>query len=279
MTIRDTFERTLSVLIEPDKREKTIQLQMVFEDLLSITEVDSSEVFPMEKMTLLSDAVHRLNSHEPVQYVTGIAHFYGHKFTVDSRVLIPRMETEELVFEALQLVKSNVIGKVLDIGVGSGCILLSILKACKSCQGYGVDISSLALEVAQQNAELLDISCTLIEDNIEAPQSEILKEEEWDLIVSNPPYIQEDEKAVMGNSVLDFEPHVALFLPDSDPVGIYQSIGLYAEAHLSESGYLLLELNEFTADLVEKEIKSMSFAKVEILKDMQGKKRILKARK
>lgn len=279
MTIRDTFEHTLSVLIEPDKREKTIQLQMVFEDLLSITQVDSSEVFPEDRMTLLSDAVERLNRHEPVQYVTGIAHFYGHKFTVDSRVLIPRMETEELVFEALQLVKSNVIGKVLDIGVGSGCILLSILKTCKSCQGYGVDISSVALEVAQQNAGLLDISCTLIEDNIEAPQSEILKKEEWDLIVSNPPYIQDHEKSVMGNSVLGFEPHIALFLPDRDPVGIYQSIGNFAEKHLSESGYLLLELNEFTVDLVEEEIKSMSFAKVEILEDMQGKKRILKAQK
>lgn len=279
MTIRDTFEYALSVLIEPDKREKTIQLQMVFEDLLSITQVDSSEVFPEDRMTLLSDAVERLNRHEPVQYVTGIAHFYGHKFTVDSRVLIPRMETEELVFEALQLVKSNVIGKVLDIGVGSGCILLSILKTCKSCQGYGVDISSVALEVAQQNAGLLDISCTLIEDNIEAPQSEILKKEEWDLIVSNPPYIQDHEKSVMGNSVLGFEPHIALFLPDRDPVGIYQSIGNFAEKHLSESGYLLLELNEFTADLVEEEIKSMSFAKVEILEDMQGKKRILKAQK
>ena len=279
MTIRDTFEHALSVLIEPDKREKTIQLQMVFEDLLSITQVDSSEVFPEDRMTLLSDAVERLNRHEPVQYVTGIAHFYGHKFTVDSRVLIPRMETEELVFEALQLVKSNVIGKMLDIGVGSGCILLSILKTCKSCQGYGVDISSVALEVAQQNAGLLDISCTLIEDNIEAPQSDILKKGEWDLIVSNPPYIQDHEKSVMGNSVLGFEPHIALFLPDRDPVGIYQSIGNFAEKHLSESGYLLLELNEFTADLVEEEIKSMSFAKVEILEDMQGKKRILKAQK
>lgn len=279
MTIRDTFELALNALVEPDKREKTIWMQMVFEDLLSIAQVDSLEVFPQDKTSLLTDAVQRLNSHEPVQYVTGIAHFYGHKFTVDSRVLIPRMETEELVYEALQLVRSSPISRILDIGVGSGCILLSILNACRNCDGYGVDVSDVALEVARQNAEKLDILCTLFEDNIETPKSEILEDEMWDLIVSNPPYIQDHEKALMGDSVLDFEPHVALFLPDSDPVGIYRTIGKFAEEHLSRSGYLLMELNEFTADLVEPELKIMTFANVEILEDMQGKKRILKAQK
>ncbi len=279
MTIRDTFQHTLSLLIESDKREKNIQLQMVFEDLLSITQVDSEDTFPRDKMSLLTDAVRRLNNREPVQYVTGVAHFYGYRFEVDSRVLIPRMETEELVFEALKLIKSNPISKILDIGIGSGCILLSILKACKKCLGYGVDVSTTALEVARQNAEKLDVSCTLIQDNIEDPRSQILDHEIWDLIVTNPPYIQNHEKEVMGDSVLNFEPHVALFLPDDDPVGIYRNIAGFAQKHLSKTGYLLMELNEFTADRIAQEVARLSFANVEILEDMQGKKRILKAQK
>ena len=107
MTIRDTFQKTLSSLMEPDQREKTIQLQMLFEDLLSITQVDSEDTFPEDKQLLLHDAVTRLNNKEPVQYVTGTAHFYGHKFMVDQRVLRPRMETEELVYTALNLIKTH----------------------------------------------------------------------------------------------------------------------------------------------------------------------------
>ncbi len=279
MTIRDTFQQTLSSLIEPDKREKTIQLQMLFEDLLSIMQVDSEDTFPEDKHLLLRDAVQRLNNNEPIQYVTGTAHFYGHKFMVDPRVLIPRMETEELVYAALNLIKSDDLSLVLDIGVGSGCILLSILKGCRNCRGYGLDISGEALEVARQNAEKLDVECILIQDDIENPQSELFEDQVWDVIVANPPYIQYTEKDVMGDSVLRFEPHVALFAPDGDPVRIYKYIARFAQKHLSQSGYLLLELNEFTSDSVENEIKEMSFSSVEILEDMQGKKRILRAQK
>lgn len=216
----------------------------------------------------------QLNSHVPIQYITHKAHFYGYEYYVDEHVLIPRPETEELVYELIQ--RTGAQGMLLDIGTGSGIIPITFKLKKNGWDCEGIDISSSALSVARKNAEILKAEskwthCDIL--NIES-----LKHD-YDVIVSNPPYIPTKEKSLMSSNVLDHEPHMALFVEDEDPLIFYRKILSLAERHLKENGILAFELNENYAFPVKTMVEQSSLGEIELIQDMQGKDRMLFARR
>ena len=216
----------------------------------------------------------RLKAEEPVQYIVGKAHFMGHDFKVNKLTLIPRPETEELVDAIIQESKKTTPKTILDIGTGSGCIAIT-LSLKSSAKVYALDISPEALQVARKNAITLNADVSFFEGNILTQPLN----REYDLIVSNPPYVREMEKRLMKKNVVDCEPDLALFVPDSDPLVFYKVIGRQAMAHLSAGGQLFLEINEaFGPDLV-KMLSSLGFSKVKLWKDMQLKDRFIRCTK
>lgn len=193
---------------------------------------------------LLDEIITRLNQGEPIDYILGYIYFYGLKIGVNSHTLIPRPETEELVELIINENKSKDNLKILDIGTGSGCIALALKKNLPTSQISGIDISQEAIEKAKQNAVNLNLE-------IDFKQVDILDKSLWnnlgeyDIIVSNPPYISVEEKKEMSNSVLDFEPHLALFV-EQDPLIFYKKILEFAKTHLAEKGLVYFETSQLT---------------------------------
>lgn len=224
----------------------------------------------------IEEIVSRLKNYEPIQYILGETDFYGLKLIVNPAVLIPRPETEELV---QWIIKSNLPGnsKILDIGTGSGCIALAIKSQLKNAGVFGIDISEKALEVARQNA---------VKNNLEVGffQNDILRWEEfecknYDVIVSNPPYIRESEKALMHSNVLNYEPENALFVTDGDPLVFYRSIAAFAKKYLFKNGLLFFEINENLGVEMNEMLVDFGFKDIEIRKDINGKNRMICCRK
>lgn len=257
-----------------DKREAENIAKILFEDALYITDVHANNMLHEEKTMLLDQALERIDMDEPIQYVVEKAHFYGLEFYVNDNVLIPRPETEELVFEFLKFHKENISKpfEILDIGTGSGCIPITIKKNWDKANLTGIDVSEKALEVAKINAKQIEVQVQFLQLNF-LEESNWEKLPKYDCIISNPPYIPHLEKDKMAANVLDFEPHLALFVDDETPLVFYRKIKTFAETHLNHKGSLFLECNEFNA-LNVASLFQLSF-KVSILKDMQGKDRML----
>jgi release factor glutamine methyltransferase len=220
-----------------------------------------------------------LKAGKPLQYVLGEAWFYGNRFYVDSRVLIPRPETEELV--ELILRNHHQCNTVLDIGTGSACIPIAIKKHLAECEVYACDVSSAALEVARLNVNLNQVAIKLFE-------ADVLDEEVFasvlipgfEVIVSNPPYITTSEKADMHQNVLDHEPHLALFASHVDDIIFYRAIIDLCKTKLIAGGSLYFELNPITSEKVQEyALNSNLFNEVELLKDLSGKIRFLRAKR
>lgn len=232
---------------------------------------------------LLNTYLQRLLDYEPVQYITGETEFYGLRFKVNKHVLIPRPETEELVDLILKDLKSmdnsNSKISILDIGTGSGCIAISLKKNLASSIVYGLDISSQALNVANENAEINNVNIDFICDSILDPKDVLMDSLVLDLIVSNPPYIRKMEAALMHNNVLQHEPHLALFVDDEDALLFYRHITNYASQHLKPQGKLYFEINEAKGQELKKLLLNNGFINVEIIKDFSGKDRIVKGSK
>ena len=221
----------------------------------------------------LEDIMQRLEKGEPVQYIIGVGDFCGRQFHVAPGVLIPRPETEELCRWIVE--KSGDKTSILDIGTGSGCIAITLALEIPEATVTAWDISDEALQIAQKNAKALGV-------NVRFERQDILNNPPdacYDLIISNPPYIQPKESDGMAKNVLDYEPHQALFTPDDQPVIFYQRIGDYAWQHLKSGGELYFELNPLTADEVNDYLHSLGFSKIEIRQDQFGKQRFLKATK
>ncbi|MBX2899586.1 MAG: peptide chain release factor N(5)-glutamine methyltransferase [Cyclobacteriaceae bacterium] len=215
--------------------------------------------------------IDRINAHEPIQYVLGEADFYGRSLRVNPSVLIPRPETELLVQQIIQYSKS--IDKpitILDIGTGSGCIAISLALEL-NCIAKAIDISAAALAVAQKNA-------TRLKANVSFMESDILNNsltEKFDLIVSNPPYISQLEKENIKPNVLNYEPHLALFPIGEDPLLFYRVIAAQAQRALNPNGSLWFEINEHYGKEVCEIMKVNGFNNSEILKDWNGKERVV----
>ena len=250
--------------------------RMVMEECFGLTHTDillgKDSQISEENQAKLLEIIGRLLRNEPVQYVLGHAWFCGHRFRVRSGVLIPRPETELLVQKALELgreMKGLANSEVLDIGTGSGCIAISM--ALSGCRVTAMDISESALDVAKENAVELNAEVVFMQENILQP---FPVGQQWDIIVSNPPYICLHEAEDMERNVLDYEPHNALFVPDTDPLIFYRAIASYAMSHLSAGGWLCLEINQAYAREMESLLASFGFRDITILQDQYGKDRI-----
>ena len=215
----------------------------------------------------------RLEKYEPIQYIEGKKYFSGREFFVRQGVLIPRTETEELVELAAQACKPN--AKILDIGTGSGCIAISLSKKLPEAEVHAWDISEVALEVAKQNNEQLSASVHFEQHDILTYQA--TGEEAFDLIISNPPYIAESEKAKMEANVLAWEPSIALFVPDNDPLLFYRRIGELALRMLTPNGKLFFEINRAYGDATKQLLCNQGYKNIHIQKDLSGNDRFVYA--
>lgn len=228
-------------------------------------------------VTRLEAAVAALKKGVPLQYVLHEAWFYGQALYVDERVLIPRPETEELVHWMLQDTVPASAGKLLDICTGSGCIVLTFAVRRPGWQCAGLDAFSPVLDVARKNAEKLRVPVEWRQCDVLSPDFQRGKEI-FDIMVSNPPYVMQHEKAEMSDRVVKHEPQPALFVPDEDPLCFYRAIAEYARFHLSADGTLYVEINEKLGTETVALLHGCGFAEVELRQDMQGKDRMIKAR-
>ncbi|WP_295433659.1 peptide chain release factor N(5)-glutamine methyltransferase [uncultured Prevotella sp.] len=225
-----------------------------------------------EKTAELNKIFDRLTEGEPVQYVLGRAEFSGRWFNVRPGVLIPRPETEELCAWITSDSKASGSPKVLDIGTGSGCIAITLQLDMPESKVTAWDISADALDVARENAQQLGANVNFVkQDTLNAKP-----EGEWDVIVSNPPYICEKEKKDMAVNVLEHEPHTALFVPDAAPLLFYRAITRLAVQTLSKGGRLYFEINPIYADDTCRMMRAEGMTAVELRSDMYGKQRMAK---
>ncbi|MCB8994105.1 MAG: peptide chain release factor N(5)-glutamine methyltransferase [Bacteroidales bacterium] len=224
----------------------------------------------------LHSAVTDLKSFKPVQYILGETEFYGLKFRLNENVLIPRQETEELVQKIVRDTKNDSPG-ILDLGTGSGCIAISLKKFIPSAKVYAIDISPAAIEIAEFNAKLNETEITFLESDMHEGLNSL--NQEFDIVVSNPPYVREMEKAFMHPNVLEFEPATALFVKDDDPLEFYRAICDICKKNLAAGGRVYVEINEALGMEVAELFRSYGMVNIEIIPDINEKNRFVKASK
>ncbi len=225
----------------------------------------------------LDEAVKRLLSGEPVQYVTGMARFGDLLIKVLPAVLIPRPETEEMVQKICTSMPKEKPMRIWDIGTGSGCIAIALAKHFANAKVIAFDVSEAALQVAKENAKNNAVEVTFVQDDVLNPQSKFFNQP-VDLVVSNPPYVCDSERAAMEDNVLDWEPETALFVPDDDPLLFYRQILCLAKNQLIPGGQVWFEINERMGDEMLILCRKMDFDEVEIITDFAGKPRFCLAR-
>lgn len=282
MTATQALKHTVQLLLDLyDPGESLSIASIVLEDAFGIKPSHISTKIKLEKeqTAKLEAIIQRLLAHEPVQYVLGQAAFYGYRFKVTPAVLIPRQETEESVHWVLETCKQHPkIHSILDIGTGSGCIPISLKKRRPDLDVHALDISLAALEVAQENARNLSADVHFYEVNI-------LDKKAWkplpkfDLIVSNPPYVTEDERPILPKNVIDFEPHLALFAGGNDAQRFVKKIGEFGVKHLHPGGWLFLETNEFYVPISSEILANLGYVEIETRQDLNKRDRMICGRK
>lgn len=228
-----------------------------------------------EQIREIENILERLCQGEPIQHIFGEGEFHGYSFKVNGDVLIPRPETAELV----DLIADDYQGKeasFLDIGTGSGCIAITLKRTIERLTAHAMDISPQALNVAKENAERLNAEVDFILDDILHPETSL---KELDFIVSNPPYITEEEKAEMSANVLNHEPHLALFVNHENPLLFYEAIADFSLNRLKEEGALYFEINEHFGKETSEMLSRKGFDEIIIRKDLQGKERMIRCKK
>ena len=250
--------------------------QIIYMDVLHFTNIDihirKNECLEESFINNFQNIIQRLKVGEPLQYIIGTACFNGMTFHVNPSTLIPRPETEELVRWVSTEVKPAM--NILDIGTGSGCIAISIAKYCPEAIVSAVDIANDTLDTAKLNAETNQVT-------VDFSIKDILKFEsyhwkEYDLIVSNPPYVRESEKKDMETQVLDHEPERALFVSDQDPLAFYRRIGEFGLGHLKDKGFLFFEINEALGQETADMLRQQGYMNISIRQDFYGKDRMIK---
>lgn len=280
MTIKEFRSLCINKLTVFSKREASYILDIFISDFFD----NKTNYFSIQEMIIedklkeyLDKVVQKLNTNEPFQYILGNEEFYGYNFKVNKNVLIPRPETEELVEWVIDTVKNldkNL--NILDIGTGSGCIPISIAKNIDNAVIHACDISNEAIKLAKENNIKL-------QTNVNFFEQDILDEKLWkyknkyDIIISNPPYIPNSEKTLMHSNVLDFEPNIALFVENENPLLFYNTISKFALKNLAINGFLFFECNEYNAKKVVELLKKLKFKNIELKKDLSGKDRMIKA--
>jgi len=222
-----------------------------------------------------SSILEQLKKEIPIQYILGVTHFYGLEFEVNSTVLIPRPETEELVDWIIQnskLKAQNSKLKILDIGTGSGCIGIALAKNLPNAQVFALDVSEKALATAKKNAEKNQVQLTFIHQSI---LETVDLAQEFDIIVSNPPYVRELEKLEIKKNVLDNEPHLALFVEDNDALIFYRKIAQLAQKNLNPQGQLYFEINQYLGQETLNLLQEMGFKNCELRQDIYGNDRMI----
>ena len=279
MTVNDYKKRFLNQLPAfYDETERLNLFYMIMEFVLNYNKVDvvlnGNDSVLIENQQKIDEVFNRLQNNEPIQYITQQANFFGYDFKVSPATLIPRPETEELVDWVLTEMKKQPQKnwRVLDIGTGTGCIPITIKKEFPFAKVFAIDISVDALKIAQENAINLKADVTFIQQDI--LQTEQL--DAYDIIISNPPYVRNLEKAEINENVLQHEPHLALFVDDNDPLIFYRKITQLAYKSLHENGMLFFEINQYLGNEMQ-EMVSAYFKTIELKKDFIQNDRMMKA--
>ena len=279
MSIKDFFYSARQQLSDLyDDKEAISILKILLEDSFGkdFTRLIAEDISMDDgKISEISGKIERLMKYEPVQYVTGKADFYGRDFIVTRDVLIPRNETEELVMRILNDYKcfDGERLDVLDIGTGSGCIAITLNLENPRFRVMAIDNSENALEVAAMNASCLSAAVEFVKDDILNPV--VVNKRKFDIIISNPPYVTESERAYMRRNVFDYEPENALFVTDANPLVFYKQIVRLSETLLVKGGRLYFEINEKFRDLFSQFVDLQSFESMEFYQDLNGKDRIV----
>lgn len=263
ITLKEDVDEILSILYLMIAHE----LGLSRADIISEKKIDLTG----SQQKKLNEVIERINTEEPIQYILGEAHFFGRKFNVTPAVLIPRPETELLIEEALRNINFSKPGNIVDIGSGSGCIAITLAKELPLKKVTGIDVSQDAIKIARRNALQLDAP-------VDFQQVDVLKGFPFDnleMIVSNPPYISTAESKDMKANVLKYEPHLALFVNDHDPLLFYRAIAKKGFAALVRNGKIIVEINERFGKHVGNIFKETGFGNVQIIKDLQNKDRIV----
>jgi release factor glutamine methyltransferase len=259
------------------KEEIESLIFLIFEKLKGYSRtqflLSGAEILTAEDQAAIDQIVSRLRNHEPIQYILGETEFYGLSFYTAPGVLIPRPETEELVQWIIQENKNNSL-TILDIGTGTGCIAISLRKNMPKSMVLACDISPVCLNYALRNAELNVVEISVLEYDI-LSNSEAISFPKLDIIVSNPPYVRQTEKLLMEKNVLEYEPELALFVSDDDPLIFYNQIAAFAQANLNEGGRLYFEINEAFGPECSKMLRDKGFSDVQLKKDLNAKDRMI----
>ena len=283
------FSETLKDIF-PSTEIDTFFLYLM-QEYLGFTRVDlvlqSDFIIDQNTKNLFDRALERLKNQEPIQYILGKTDFFGLPFLVDKNTLIPRPETEELVawiIDEVEILNNKSSPKIslLDIGTGSGCIPISLAKNIDFAAIYAIDISTKTLEVALKNADSNQVSISFFEmDILKTSNLDLLSKDKtqinFDIIVSNPPYVRESEKSAIDKNVLENEPHQALFVSDENPLVFYEKIADLALLHLSRNGLLFFEINQYLGNQTVNMLLKKGFKNIELRKDIFGNNRMRKA--
>ena len=281
--IKEIFLKELSQIYDKEEIERFFF--MLLENFHQMKRIDyvlhSTLEIEKENTEKWNSALENLKQQKPIQYIINEAEFYGLPFYVNEFTLIPRPETEELVDWIIKdenkrltnLKNKNI--SVLDIGTGSGCIAICLKKNIENAEVYALDVSDDALKVTQKNAQLNKVSIHLLNENILTVNT---LNNKFDVIVSNPPYVRYLEKIEIKPNVLNYEPHLALFVSDDDALIFYRKIAQLAIKYLNTNGSLYFEINQYLSEEMFKMLKDLGYKNIELRKDLFGNFRMIKAK-
>jgi release factor glutamine methyltransferase len=279
-TIFNQLVSEITSVYEENEAKSIVYLLM--EHYLKLSKTDILLDYPISQLFDFQEIIQRIKTQEPVQYIIGETEFYGRRFKVTPATLIPRPETEELIqlsVSSYRLSVKNMLfnakSKILDIGTGSGCIAISLACELPDSQVYAYDISEDALKIAKKNAQ--ENGANVIFEKVNILEPFTLHHSPFTVIVSNPPYVMNAEKAEMERNVLEYEPHLALFVEDEDPLIFYQKIAEFSAKNLIDKGLCIVEINQAFGLETAELFWNQGFRDVEVIKDMFGKDRIVKA--
>jgi release factor glutamine methyltransferase len=283
MTIREYRNDFIAQLEQQYGREEAESFfYLTLEDFRGMKRADLAlnpqVVLSEDELPQWDFVVAQLKKETPIQYILGKTHFFGLEFEVNDNVLIPRPETEELVDWILtnnQITESTNPLKVLDVGTGSGCIAIALAKNLPRAEVSAIDVSQSALKIANRNADRNNVVVNFIEKNILETDN---LSTTFDIIVSNPPYVRELEKHEIRKNVIEYEPHLALFVSDNDALIFYKKITDLAKAHLSQNGRLYFEINQYLAKETMDMLEQKGFSYLELRKDIYGNDRMILAK-